>query len=51
MFPELRGLVEKTDGIIPELKGAIEKLGGRIELGLLYRSIARGKERASRLYI
>jgi predicted nucleotidyltransferase len=46
LFPELRGLVEKTAGIIPELKTAIEKLGGRIELALLYGSIARGQEHA-----
>ena len=36
VFPELRGLVEKTAGIIPGLKAAIEKFGGRIELALLY---------------
>jgi predicted nucleotidyltransferase len=46
LFPELRGLVEKTAGIIPELKAAIEKFGGRIELALLYGSIARGEEHA-----
>jgi predicted nucleotidyltransferase len=47
LFPELRGLVEKTAGIIPELKAAIEKFGGRIELALLYGSIARGQEHTS----
>jgi predicted nucleotidyltransferase len=47
LFPELRGLVEKTAGIIPELKAGIEKFGGRIELALLYGSIARGEEHAS----
>ncbi|HEY4050789.1 MAG TPA: nucleotidyltransferase domain-containing protein [Acidobacteriaceae bacterium] len=47
LFPELRGLLQKTAGIIPELKAAIEKFGGRIELALLYGSIARGEERAS----
>ena len=46
LFPELRGLVEKTAGIIPELKAAIEKFGRRIELALLYGSIARGQEHA-----
>jgi predicted nucleotidyltransferase len=33
-------------GIIPELKATIEKFGGRIELALLYGSIARGEEHA-----
>jgi predicted nucleotidyltransferase len=47
LYPELRGLVQKTAGIIPELKAAIEGFGGRIELALLYGSIARGEERAS----
>ena len=47
LFPELRGLVKKTAGIIPELKAAIEKFGERIELALLYGSIARGEEHAS----
>jgi predicted nucleotidyltransferase len=46
VFPELRGLVEKSAGIIPELKAAIEKFGRQIELALLYGSIARGEEHA-----
>ena len=46
VFPELKGLVEKTAGIVPELQAAIAKFGGRIELALLYGSIARGKEHA-----
>ena len=46
LFPELRGLIEKTAGIIPELKAAIEKFGERIEFALLYGSIARGEEHA-----
>jgi predicted nucleotidyltransferase len=46
LFPELKGLIEKTAGIIPELRAAIEKFGGRIELALLYGSIARGEEHA-----
>jgi predicted nucleotidyltransferase len=46
VFPELKGLVEKTVGIVPELKAAMEKFGGRIELALLYGSIARGEEHA-----
>ena len=46
VFPELKGLVEKTVGIVPELQAAIEKFGGRIKLALLYGSIARGEEHA-----
>ena len=46
LFPELSGLVQKAAGIIPELKAAIKKFGGRIELALLYGSIARGEEHA-----
>jgi DNA-binding transcriptional ArsR family regulator len=46
VFPELRGLVKKTAGIVPELKAAIENFGRRIELALLYGSIARGEEHA-----
>jgi predicted nucleotidyltransferase len=46
VFPELRGLVEKTVGIVPQLKAAIERFGGRIKLALLYGSIARGEEYA-----
>src|SRR5271156_1087966 len=46
LFPELRGLIQKTAGISPELKAAIEKFGGRIDLALLYGAIASGEERA-----
>jgi predicted nucleotidyltransferase len=46
LFPELRGLIQKTAGIIPELKAAIEKFGERIELALLYGSIASREEHA-----
>ena len=46
LFPELRGLIEKTAGIVPAFKVALEKIGARIELALLYGSIARGEEHA-----
>jgi predicted nucleotidyltransferase len=46
VFPELKGLVEKTVGIVPELEAAIEKFGGRIKLALLHGSIASGEEHA-----
>jgi predicted nucleotidyltransferase len=43
----LRGLVEKTAGIVPALVQALEAFGSRIELGLIYGSVARREERAS----
>ena len=46
LFPELRGLIEKTAGIVPAFKFALQKIGARIELALLYGSIARGEEHA-----
>ena len=47
LFQELKGLLEKTAGIVPALKTAIQKFDDRIELALLYGSIARGEEHAS----
>src|ERR1700738_4052701 len=38
LFPELRGLIEKTASIVPAFKAALEKIGARIELALLYGS-------------
>src|SRR5260370_24019625 len=43
-FPELKGLVEKTVGIVPALNEAIKRFGDRIQLVLLYGSMARGTE-------
>jgi len=43
-FPELRGLIEKTAGIVPAMKAALVEFGDRIELALLYGSVARGDE-------
>lgn len=47
IFKDLRGLVEKTAGIVPALSGALEPFGDRIELAFVYGSIARGEERAA----
>ena len=47
VFRDLRGLVEKTAGIVPALVQALEAFGSRIELGLIYGSVARREERAS----
>lgn len=47
VFHDLRGLVEKTAGVVPALSSAVESFGGRIELAFLYGSLARGDERAA----
>ena len=46
LFPELKGLIEKTAGIVPVLKTALSKFGDRIDVAILYGSIARGQEHA-----
>jgi predicted nucleotidyltransferase len=46
IFPEIRGLVEKTSGIIPMLQEAVGKLGKKIRWGFIYGSLARGEEGA-----
>jgi predicted nucleotidyltransferase len=46
LFPELRGIVEKTSGVIPALKTALDKFREKIVLALIYGSMARGKEHA-----
>jgi predicted nucleotidyltransferase len=47
LFADLRGLIEKTRGIVPALKAALKPFGSRIELAFLYGSIARGEERSA----
>ena len=47
VFRELRGLVEKTAGVVPALVLALDPFGARIELALIYGSVARGEERVS----
>jgi len=46
VFPELKGLVEKTVGIVPELTAAIEKFGGRIKLACYMDRLLGGEEHA-----
>jgi predicted nucleotidyltransferase len=46
VFRELRGLLEKTAGLLPALQLALEPLGDRIACAFVYGSIARGQERA-----
>lgn len=45
IYPELRGLMFKTTGMVPSLRDALKKFGDRIKLAVLYGSVARGNER------
>jgi predicted nucleotidyltransferase len=42
----MKGLIQKTAGIVPALKAELERFDDRIELGLLYGSVARGEEKS-----
>ena len=44
VFADLRGLLEKTAGIIPVLRGELDTLGESIYLAFVYGSIARSEE-------
>lgn len=46
VFPEMKGLILKTAGIVPALKAELERFDDRIELALLYGSVARGEEKS-----
>jgi len=46
LFPELRGIVEKTSGVIPALTTAFNKFGEKIDVALIYGSMARAQEHA-----
>ncbi len=48
IFNSLRGLMEKTVGIVPALTAALKPLGDSIELTFLFGSVARGDERAAK---
>jgi predicted nucleotidyltransferase len=47
LFADLRGMIEKTSGLVPALKAALKPFGSRIELAFLYGSIARGEEHSA----
>jgi predicted nucleotidyltransferase len=47
LFADLRGLIEKTRGLVPALTAALKPFGDRIELAFLYGSIARGEEHSA----
>lgn len=46
LFPELRGLVEKTAGLLPTLRQALEPFETRIDCAFVYGSVARRQEHA-----
>lgn len=46
LFPELRGLLEKTAGLLPRLRQALKPFAGRIECAFVYGSVARSSEHA-----
>jgi predicted nucleotidyltransferase len=47
LFPDLRGLLDKTSGLVPALKTALTRFDNRIELAFLYGSVARGEEHSA----
>ena len=46
IFPELRGLVEKTVGIVEPVRAALEPLADRIDAAFVYGSVAKGSDRS-----
>ncbi|MBI2221653.1 MAG: hypothetical protein HYU53_10650 [Acidobacteria bacterium] len=46
LFPELRGLLEKTAGLLPTLREALEPFQGRINCAFVFGSMARAQEHA-----
>ncbi len=46
LFPELRGLIDKTAGVLPMLREALEPLEARIDCAFVYGSVARSQEHA-----
>ena len=46
LFPELRGLIEKTAGLLPTLQQALEPFRSRIDCAFVYGSVARAEEHA-----
>jgi predicted nucleotidyltransferase len=45
-FPELRGLIEKTAGLLPTLQELLEPFGAKVECAFVYGSVARDEERS-----
>ena len=46
LFPDLRGLLEKTAGLLPTLEHALEPFEARIDCAFVYGSVARSQEHA-----
>ena len=46
VFPELRGLLEKTAGLLPTLRQALKPFARRIDWAFVYGSVARSREHA-----
>jgi predicted nucleotidyltransferase len=46
LFPELRGLIEKTAGVVPTLRDVFRPLESRIACAFVYGSVARSQEHA-----
>ena len=47
VFADVRGLVEKTAGLLPTLKRLLEQFDTRVDVAFVYGSIARGEEHAT----
>lgn len=45
VFPELRGLIIKTVGIVEPLRAALQPVAKKIQLAFVYGSVAKGNER------
>jgi predicted nucleotidyltransferase len=46
LFPDLRGLLEKTAGVLPIIRQALEPFGDRMDCAFVYGSVARSREHA-----
>jgi predicted nucleotidyltransferase len=47
VFPELRGLIDKTTGVVPTLQAILRPLDRRIDCAFVYGSVARSEEHAA----
>lgn len=47
LFPDLKGMLEKTTGIVPTIQVALQQFEDQIEIALLYGSVARGEEHSA----
>jgi predicted nucleotidyltransferase len=47
LFPDLKGMLEKTTGIKPAIQAALQQFDDQIEIALLYGSVARGEEHSA----